>query len=94
MIIWLLLFISIFAANVPWFSKSFLLFKTLKKEKTLPIIFFEILCMYFLLGILFSLVEKKSVGNVHPQDWEFYAVTFFLFLVFSFPGFIYKVIWK
>ena len=39
-------------------------------------------------------VEKKSIGNVHSQDWEFYAVTFFLFLVFSFPGFIYKVIWK
>ncbi|MFM8233034.1 MAG: DUF2818 family protein [Candidatus Methylopumilus sp.] len=31
---------------------------------------------------------------MHPQDWEFYTVTFFLFLVFSFPGFILKTLWK
>jgi len=94
MLIWLLLFISIFAANLPWFSKSFLIFKSLKKEKTIPIVLIEIICMYFLLGLLFLIVEHKSIGNVHPQDWEFYVVTFFLFLVCSFPGFIYKVIWK
>jgi hypothetical protein len=81
MLIWLLLFISIFAANLPWFSKSFLIFKSLKKEKTLPIVLIEIICMYFLLGLLFLIVEHKSIGNVHPQDWEFYVVTFFLFLV-------------
>ncbi|MDA7834385.1 DUF2818 family protein [Methylophilaceae bacterium] len=94
MLIWLLFFISIVAANLPWLNKSFLIFKTLKKPKKLPVIFIEIVCMYFLLGLIFFFVEKKSIGNVHSQDWEFYAVTFFLFLVFSFPGFIYKVIWK
>ena len=76
MLIWLLLFISIAAANLPWFSKSFLIFKTLKKPKSLPVIFVEIICMYFLLGLVFFFVEKKSIGNVHSQDWEFYAVTF------------------
>ncbi len=35
--------------------------------------------MYFLLGLLFFFVEKKSIGNVHSQDWEFYAVTFLSF---------------
>ena len=53
MLIWLLLFISIFAANLPWFSKSFLIFKSLKKEKTLPIVLIEIICMYFYLACYF-----------------------------------------
>jgi hypothetical protein len=34
------------------------------------------------------------MGQLAPQDWEFYAVTRCLFLVFAFPGFVYKVLWK
>jgi hypothetical protein len=39
-------------------------------------------------------MEKQVIGNTHNQEWEFYAITFCLFIVFSFPGFIYKIIWK
>jgi hypothetical protein len=39
-------------------------------------------------------IEKQTLGNIHEQGWEFYIITFFLFLVFSFPGFVYKVVWK
>ena len=43
---------------------------------------------------VFLFIEKQIIGNKHNQDWEFYAITFCLFIVFSFPGFIYRVIWK
>ena len=33
MLIWLLLFISIVAANLPWLNKSFLIFKGLKEAQ-------------------------------------------------------------
>ena len=42
--------------------------------------------MYFLLGlILFFKLKKNLIGNVHSQDWEFYAVTFFLFFSIFIP---------
>ena len=45
-------------------------------------------------GFFVIFLEKQVIGNVHPQGWEFYVVTFFLFIVLSSPGFIYKVVWK
>jgi len=38
--------------------------------------------------------EKATFGQIAHQDWEFYAVTSCLFIVFAFPGFVYKVLWK
>jgi hypothetical protein len=35
-------------------------------------------------------MEKKLNGEIYAQDWEFYAVTLCLFLVFALPGFIYR----
>jgi hypothetical protein len=29
-------------------------------------------------------------GQLHTQDWEFYATSFCLFIVFALPGFIYR----
>ena len=41
-------------------------------------------------GIAMGL-EQKSAGNTYQQDWEFYAVTLCLFVIFALPGFIYHV---
>ena len=50
----------------------------------------EWLILFFLAGLLARGLEKKITGEIHAQDWEFYAVGFCLFLVFAFPGFIYR----
>jgi hypothetical protein len=50
----------------------------------------EWLSFYFVAGALALGMENKLNGDIYPQDWEFYAVTFFLFLVFALPGFIYR----
>jgi hypothetical protein len=42
------------------------------------------------LGIWF----ESSIGNVFPQEWEFYAVSACLFIVLAFPGFIYQYLRK
>ena len=47
--------------------------------------------LYFLAGGIALAVEKKSAGNIFPQDWEFYAVILCLFVIFALPGFIYHV---
>jgi len=91
--IWLIIISSLILANMPWVSESFLLFyKPVRKNFFL--IFIELILFYLLIGFFFLFIEKEVIGNIHQQDWEFYAITFCLFIVFSFPGFIYKVIWK
>ena len=90
----ILIIFTFFAANIPWFSDNLFLFFLLKKPKSIPTIFLEIVGFYLILGFFFVFIEKQVVGNIHDQEWEFYIITLFLFLVFSFPGFIYKVVWK
>ncbi len=88
---WVLVLVAIFAANIPWVSDRFLFFfKPAGKGKRAWMRLLEWLLLYFLVGLFALGLEKKVIGELHLQDWEFYAVTFFLFLVFAFPGFIYR----
>lgn len=93
MLDYLIIIFSLILANIPWFSSSFLLVIP-RKTKTIGLICIELLIIYVVLGLILIAIENQVIGNVHSQDWEFYVVTFFLFVVFSFPGFIFKVIWK
>ena len=47
---------------------------------------------FLLTGVLAYVLEQRS-GQVHPQDWEFYAVTVCLYLVFAFPAFVWRYFW-
>lgn len=97
MTIWVLLGIMFLAANLPWFSdKLFYVFrlKAQSGTKNLAWCLMELFVLYFLVGVLAMYAERATYGQIAPQGWEFYAVTSFLFLVFAFPGFVYKVLWK
>ena len=50
----------------------------------------EWLLLYFIVGFIALGFEKKMTGQLHAQDWEFYATGFCLFIVFALPGFIYR----
>jgi len=92
--IFLIILIALFLSNIPWFSKNLFLFVPLNKTKPIALVLLEIVVNYFIVGFFVIFLEKQVIGNVHPQGWEFYVVTFFLFIVLSSPGFIYKVVWK
>tara|TARA_B100000900_G_scaffold243012_1_gene206628 strand:- start:363 stop:644 length:282 start_codon:yes stop_codon:yes gene_type:complete len=92
--IFLIILIALFLSNIPWFSKNLFIFISLNKTKTIPMVLLEIVVNYFIVGFFVMFLEKQAIGNVHPQGWEFYVVTFSLFIVLSSPGFIYKVVWK
>lgn len=53
----------------------------------------ELMLLYCVAGIAAWLMESRA-GQVHPQRWEFYAVTVCLFLVFAYPGFAYRLFWR
>ncbi len=39
-------------------------------------------------GVSFAM--ESHIGKTTGQGWEFYAITFALFITFAFPGFIYR----
>lgn len=94
---WVLLGIMFLAANLPWFSDRLFYLIPLKADngnKNLGWCLLELVVLYFVAGAVAVYAERATFGEVMPQGWEFYAVTSFLFLVFAFPGFVYKVLWK
>ncbi|NLC36089.1 MAG: DUF2818 family protein [Alcaligenaceae bacterium] len=53
----------------------------------------ELIVFYALVGVLgFSL--EANLGNRFEQGWEFYAITFSLFLVMGYPGFVWRYLMK
>lgn len=100
MINWALLGLMFFAANLPWFSNKLFYLITLKREgqptdhKHLGWCLLELLVLYFVVGAVAWYAERMTFGQSAQQGWEFYAVTGCIFLVFAFPGFVYRVLWK
>ncbi len=88
--VWLLLITAIVLANAPWFlpNKIFIFIKF--ENKSFIVNFAEWFVYFILMGALARLLETRVMGSVAPQDWEFYAITFFMFVIFAFPGFIYR----
>lgn len=84
-----LLLLSFIAANLPWLNNRILLFYTMSEGKPVWLRLVEWFFYYLLMGAIAVGMERKITGGIHPQAWEFYAVTISLFLVFAFPGFFY-----
>lgn len=53
----------------------------------------ETLVLYFFIGLL-GVGFESSLGNVFPQGWEFYAITFCLFVILAYPGFVLRYLLK
>lgn len=88
---WIYLAVAIGLANLPWLSeRCFFVLQCTKKTAWVRLL--EWLVLYFVVGGLGYLLEQRWTGVNHPQDWEFYAVTVALFMVFAFPGFVYRYI--
>lgn len=89
-VIWGLLILAFIAANLPWLSERLFFVFAPNNGKRAWMRFLEWLILYFVVGFIALGLEQKIIGKLHPQDWEFYAATLCLFLVFALPGFIYR----
>jgi len=88
--VWLLLVTAIVLANIP-FILSNRLFVFLKvPEKSVWINLAEWFLYFIVTGFFAYMLENKSMGHVAQQGWEFYTITLFMFMIFAFPGFIYR----
>lgn len=88
-----LMLLALLAANLPWFSERlFYLWPLRRKHMGWRLL--ELVVLYFAVGAIGLLAEYRVAGQLAQQHWEFYAITACLFLVFAFPGFVYRVLWK
>lgn len=86
---WLVILLAVLAANIPFFNERVFALVPLKSAKPVWLRLIELLVLYFLVLGIARLLEAR-IGNVFAQVWEFYVVTACLFLVFAFPGFVWR----
>jgi hypothetical protein len=89
----MLLLLALAAANLPFIADRLLFVFPLKTQKNIAWHLLELVVLYFIVGGISMLLEYK-VAPLHSQNWEFFAVTTCLFLVFAFPGFTYRYLWR
>jgi hypothetical protein len=87
--VWLVLFVALLAANLPFLSQRILLVGPKPSHKAFAWRLLELLLMAVLtLGVGFAL--EARIGQVQPQGWQFYAAFGCLFLSLGFPGFVWR----
>jgi hypothetical protein len=91
---WFVVLLSLIGANLPFFNQRLFAAIPLRgSRKSGWMRIAELIVLYFVIGGLGYLLEARA-GNVFVQGWQFYAVTFSLFLVFAFPGFTVRYLVK
>jgi len=91
----ILLLLFLLAANSPWFSERlFFVIPVKQKPKSVAWCLLELIVLYFVVGAIAFYSEHATMGQIATQKWEFYAITACMFLVFAFPGFVYRFFWK
>ncbi len=97
---WLVIIAALMGANLPFLNES--LFGVVPlgaaagraaRRKPFVLRLLELIVLYFLVGA-FALVLETRLGDAYAQGWEFYAITFCLFIVLSFPGFVVRYLRK
>jgi hypothetical protein len=89
-----LVLLAMLFANLPFLSERlFLVWLPPSGQKNAWLRIVELITLYFVTGAVAYLMESR-VGPVHAQRWEFYAITACLFLVFAYPGFLYRYLWR
>jgi hypothetical protein len=87
--IWIVIVAALIAANLPFMSERLFAVIPLRAPKSIGTRLVELVVLYFATGLLGVLLERRA-GQVTAQGWEFFAVTGALFLVFAFPGFVWR----
>lgn len=90
----ILLLVALIAANLPFLlERIFFVIQPKTGAKNVAWRLLELVVLYFVVGGVGLLLENK-IGDMHQQKWEFYAITASLFVVFAYPGFVYRYLWR
>jgi hypothetical protein len=94
---WIVILLALLAANLPFLNQQLFAVVPLGRgaDFVKPVWWrlIEMLILYFVVGGIATALES-TIGNVFPHGWEFYAITGCLFLVFAFPGYVFRYLYK
>jgi uncharacterized membrane protein YoaK (UPF0700 family) len=82
--VYLVICLAFVAANLP-----FLISALGKRKLSLAWRLVLLIAAYFCVGAIGFAIESR-LGKTTGQGWEFYAITFALFVTFAFPSFVYR----
>jgi hypothetical protein len=89
-----LILIFLIIANLPWINDRLFCVFVLKAPKKIVIRLAETIVFYLASLLIAIAVELNFSGEVYPQGWEFFSITFCLFMVLAVPGVIYRYQWR
>ncbi|WP_250451786.1 DUF2818 family protein [Caballeronia sp. ATUFL_M2_KS44] len=99
---WFIVLLALVGANIPFLNQRLFAVVPLRlpaptgrkaAKKSAWIRIGELIVLYFVVGALGFMLEAQA-GNRFEQGWQFYAITFSLFVVLAFPGFTYQYLVK
>jgi hypothetical protein len=91
---WFIVLLALTGANTPFLNQRLFAIVPLGSvRKSTWIRIGELIVLYFVVGALGFMLEARA-GNRFAQGWQFYAITFSLFVVFAFPGFTFQYLVK
>lgn len=88
------LLLMAFLANLVWFSNKGFMVYAYPTQKHYGWCLLELLVWFAVALLIGHVLEVQVMGQASPQAWEFYTVTLALFIVLSFPGFVYRAFWR
>ena len=91
---WFIVLLALVGANLPFVNQRLFGVMPLRaQKKSAWLRIAELIVLYFVVGAFGFLLEARA-GNRFDQGWQFYAITFCLFVVFAFPGFTWQYLVK
>ncbi|WP_206953037.1 DUF2818 family protein [Trinickia acidisoli] len=91
---WFIVLLALVGANVPFLNQRlFAVVPLPMAKKSVWIRIAELIVLYFVVGMIGFYLEARA-GNRFEQGWQFYAITFCLFIVFAFPTFTFQYLVK
>lgn len=91
---WFIVLLALVGANLPFLNQRLFGVMPLKAaKKSTWLRLGELIVLYFIVGALGFMLEARA-GNRFDQGWQFYAITFSLFIVLAFPGFTFQYLVK
>jgi len=94
--VWLLIALSLMCANLPFLTEKVLGVLSWKQGRQVKPVWLRLVELLFYYAIVLSLgfAFEAALGNLFVQKWEFYAITFSLFIVLAYPGYIFRYLFK
>lgn len=94
--VWLLIALALVSANLPFLTERVLVVLPWKQGRMMKPLWLRLLelLLYYAVVIALGFAFEATLGNSFSQRWEFYAITFSLYLVLGYPGFVYRYLFK